>query len=192
MLGFAELSGLCWSLLALLGFAGLCCALLGFAGPCWALLGFAGLCKALLGFAGLCSALLAFTGFCWALLGFGLSWGRLRKASKSRAVHVFVDRCAFRSPARSGLIPSWRSWRLMLASWALLGPLFFVFGRICVRSGVLKRFFLILDRFWEDFGSISGGFWEYFSKIFGIFSENADLQNSCAHAVFRKGRALKN
>ena len=28
--------------------------------------------------------------------------------------------------------------------------------------------------------------------IFRIFFENADLQNSCAHAVFRKGRALKN
>ena len=136
MLGFV---GLCWALLgfaelcwALLVHAGFCWAFLGFAGPCWALLGFAGLCKALLGFAGLCSALLAFTGFCWALLGFGLSWGRLRKARQSRAVHVFVNRCAFRSPARSGLSAWWGQEGLMLASWALLGPLFFVFGRVCV------------------------------------------------------------
>ena len=86
-----------------MGFAGLYWALLGFAGPCWALMGFAGLCKTLLGVAGLCSALLAFTGFCLPLLGFGLNWGRFGKARKSRAVHVFVDRCAFRSPARSGL-----------------------------------------------------------------------------------------
>ena len=129
MLGFA---GLFW---LLLGFAGLCCALLGFAGPCWALLSFAGLCKALLGSAGLCSALLAFTGFCWALLGFGLSWGRFRKARQSRAVHVFVGRCAFRSPARSGLNVPWADlnagWGhvgLMLASSALLGPLFLFLG----------------------------------------------------------------
>ena len=140
--------------MSVLAFAGRSLALLCLAGPCWALLGFAGLCKALLGFAGLCSALLAFTGFCWALLGFGLSWGRLRKARKSRAVHVFVDRCAFRSPARSGLSGGLGHVGLMLASWALLGPLFLVFGRICVRSGVLKRFFSISDRFWDDFGSI--------------------------------------
>ena len=124
-------------------------------------MGFAGLCKTLLGFAGLCSALLAFTGFCWALLGFGLSWGRLWKARKSRAVHVFVDRCAFRSPARSGLNAPWADLNaglghvgLMLASWALLGSLFFIFGRVCVRSCVLKRFFLIAVRFGEDLGSI--------------------------------------
>ena len=80
---------------------------------------------------------------------------------------------------------------LMLGSWALLKPLFFVFGRICVQSGVFEQFFWISDRIWEDFGRIKGGFWD-FSKIFGIFFENADLQNSCAHAVFRKGRALKN
>ena len=34
---------------------------------------------------------------------FGESCGRLRKVKKSRVVHTFVDRCAFRSPARSGL-----------------------------------------------------------------------------------------
>ena len=91
-------------------------------------MGFVGFCKALLGFAGLCWALLAFTGFCWALLGFGLSWGRLRKARKSRAVHVLVDRCAFRSPARSGLSGGCGHVGLMLASWALLGALLGVLG----------------------------------------------------------------
>ena len=96
LLAFA---GLCW---ALLGPAGLCWALLGFAGLCWALLSFAGLCWSVLAFAGLCWVLLGLAEPCWLLLGFALSWGRLRKASKSRAVHVFVDRCAFRSPARSG------------------------------------------------------------------------------------------
>ena len=48
----------------------------------------------------------------------------------------------------------WDHVGLMLASWALLGPLFFVFGRICVSSGVLKRVFSISDRIWEDFGPI--------------------------------------
>ena len=152
-------AGLCWALLgfdglcwALLRFAGLCCALLAFAGLCWALLGLAGLSWALLGFAGLCWALLSFAGLCWSvlafaglcwvllglaepcwlLLGFGLSWGRLRKARKGRAVHVLVNRCAFRSPARSGLMPLGGLVGLMLASWASLGRLFLCFGRICV------------------------------------------------------------
>ena len=71
----------------------------------WPLMAFIGLCWPLLVFAGLCWPLLAFTGFCFVLLcwSFGISWGRFRTARKSRAVHVFVDRCAFRSPARSGL-----------------------------------------------------------------------------------------
>ena len=43
-----------------------------------------------------------------------------------------------------------------------------------------------------DFGRISEGFREDFSMIFRIFFESADLQNLCAHAVFRKGRALQN
>ena len=33
------------------------------------------------------------------------SWGKLRQAKKSMADHTFVHSCAFRSPARSGLIP---------------------------------------------------------------------------------------
>ena len=143
----------------------------------------------------LCWAVLDFACFYLLLLGFaGLSFklGRLRKAKQSRAVHVFVDRCALRSPARSGLNVGLGHVRLMLGSWAFWGQFFFVFGRICVRSGVLKGFFSISDRFWEDFGSIWEGIWEDFAKIFGIFFGNADLQNSCAHAVFRKGRAVKN
>ena len=64
----------------------------------------------------------------------GESWRKLGKAGGSNI-------CAFRSPARSGLIPSWGSWKPMLASWALLGPLFLLLGRICVRSGVLMQFF---------------------------------------------------
>ena len=58
------------------------------------------------------------------------------------------------------LIPSWGLFGLMLASWALLGPLFFVVGRICVRSGVLKRFFF-------DLGSILGGFWLDLGRFWG-------------------------
>ena len=143
LLGFAEL---CWDLLVCAGF---CWALLGFAGLCWALLGFAGLCKTLLGFAGLCSALLAFTGFCWALLGFGLSWGRLWKARKSRAVHVFVDRCAFRSPARSGLSgfkwwvgPCWAHVGILGASWTTF---FRFWAHLCFKWRFEAGFF--------DFGS---------------------------------------
>ena len=33
------------------------------------------------------------------------SWGKLRQAKKSMADHTFVHSCAFRSPARSGLMP---------------------------------------------------------------------------------------
>ena len=50
----------------------------------------------------------------------------------------------------------------------------------------------MFHRFWTKFRRISGGFWEVVSMIFRIFFENADLQNSCAHAVFRKGRAFEN
>ena len=32
------------------------------------------------------------------------SWGKLRQAKKSMADHTFVHGCAFRSPARSGLM----------------------------------------------------------------------------------------
>ena len=139
--------------------------MLGFAGPCWALLGFAGLCKALLGFAGLCSALLAFTGFCWALLGFGLSWGRFRNAKKRRAVHVFVDRCAFRSPARSGLIPSWGPWRplgrFLGHSWAFLGRLW---AHLCSKW----RF----EAFFFDLGSFWGGFWLDLGRLWGRFIDD--------------------
>ena len=55
-----------------------------------------------------------------------------------------------------------------------------------------ETIFLIFHRFFMDFGKISGEFSDDFSRIFQIFLENADLQNSCAHAVFRKGRAFKN
>ena len=58
--------------------------------------------------------------------------------------------------------------------------------------GNFYRFFSGFHRFSEDFGRISEGFREDFSMIFRIFFENADLQNSCAHAVFRKGRAFEN
>ena len=70
---------------------------------------------------------------------------------------------------------------------------FFVFfGPILSHDGIFYRFFWISHRFGVDFGSILEGFWEDFSMIFRIFLKNADLQNSCAHAVFRKGQALKN
>ena len=42
-----------------------------------------------------------------------------------------------------------------------------------------------------DFDSILEGFYKDFSMILRIFLKSADLQNSCAHAVFRKGRVLK-
>ena len=48
-----------------------------------------------------------------------------------------------------------------------------------------------MHRLFEDFGSIWGGFGDDFSKVLRIFFENADLQNSCAQAVFREGRALR-
>ena len=35
------------------------------------------------------------------------SWGKLRQAKKNMADHTFVHSCAFRSPARSGLIASY-------------------------------------------------------------------------------------
>ena len=54
------------------------------------------------------------------------------KPKKSVAAHTFVHSCAFRSPARSGLMALGGLVGLMLASWASLGPLFFCFGRICV------------------------------------------------------------
>ena len=63
----------------------------------------------------------------------------------------------------------------MGASWGTLGRSWVVFGRICVRSGVLKRFFLIWDRFGEDFGSIWGGFGDVLSTIFCIFIKIAIL-----------------
>ena len=52
--------------------------------------------------------------------------------------------------------------------------------------------FLIFHRFSMDSGWMFGRFSDNLSMIFRIFFENADLQNSCAHAVFRKGRACKN
>ena len=107
--------------------------------------------------------------------GFGESWGRPRKAKKNRAVHTFVYRCAFRSPTRSGLVGGAGHVGLVLASGTRLRQPFLVFGRICVRSGVLKRFFLIWDRFGEDFGSIWGGFGDVLSTIFCIFIKIAIL-----------------
>ena len=53
-------------------------------------------------------------------------------------------------------------------------------------------FFIDFFGFCIDLGSILTRFWKDFSKIFRIFLKSADLQNSCAHAVFRKGRVLKN
>ena len=63
------------------------------------------------------------------------------KPKKSVAAHTFVQSCAFRSPARSGLIPSWPSWKPLGQSWGALGRSWVVFGRTCVRSGVLTQFF---------------------------------------------------
>ena len=53
------------------------------------------------------------------------------------------------------------------------------------------RFLLDFFGFCVDFGRILGRFGEEFSMIFHIFSENADLQKYCAHAVFYRGRAFK-
>ena len=53
------------------------------------------------------------------------------------------------------------------------------------------RFLLDFFGFCVDFRRILGRFGEEFSMIFLIFSENADLQKYCAHAVFYRGRAFK-
>ena len=66
----------------------------------------------------------------------------------------------------------------------------YFFGSLS-HHGNFYRFFSGFHRFSEDFGRISEGFREDFSMIFRIFFESGDLQNSCAHAVFRKGRALE-
>ena len=51
----------------------------------------------------------------------GESWRKLGKAGGSNI-------CAFRSPARSGLIPSWGFWRPLGRSWGTLGALLGVLG----------------------------------------------------------------
>ena len=53
-------------------------------------------------------------------------------------------------------------------------------------------FFIDFFGFCIDLGSILTRFWKDFERICRIFLKSADLQNSCAHAVFRKGRALEN
>ena len=55
----------------------------------------------------------------------------------------------------------------------------------------LFRFLLDFSGFCMDLVNILGRFGEEFSMIFHIFSENADLQKYCAHAVFYRGRAFK-
>ena len=78
------------------------------------------------------------------------SWGKLRQAEKSLADDAFVHSCAFRSPARSGLMAlgaflgsKLGHVGLMLASWPPLGPLFLCFRCTCVRSCFLKQLFSI-------------------------------------------------
>ena len=81
----------------------------------------------------------------WAQLGKGgESFGKLKK---SRAVHTFVDRCAFRSPARSGLIPSWVICTLDFLNFLDLYPLFRFLGRFWALLGVLGRFLGFLGTF---------------------------------------------
>ena len=84
--------------------------------------------------------------------------------------------------------PCWTIFRTFLQFFTFFSH----FGRILSHHCIFYRFFLIFHRFWEDFGWIWGTCWQDFSKIFRIFLKIADLQNSCAHAVFRKGPALKN
>ena len=55
----------------------------------------------------------------------------------------------------------------------------------------LFRFLLDFSGFCMDLVNILGRFGEEFSMIFHIFSENADLQKYCAHAVFYRGRAFR-
>jgi hypothetical protein len=82
MLGFVGIVRICWDLLGLLEYVGICRDLSGFVAICWDLLGFAefvGISRDLLGFVGICWDLLGFVGICWDLnlLGFGIFF-RLR------------------------------------------------------------------------------------------------------------------
>ena len=82
---------------------------------------------------------------------------------------MLVKRCAFRSPARSGFNSIWGALGLILASWALLVPICFVFFEFWARLRSKLRFEAICF----DFGSILGGFWLDLGWIWGRFLEDS-------------------
>ena len=75
---------------------------------------------------------------------------------------AFFAKCAFRFPARSGLIPSWG---LLGISWALLGRSWAFLGRFWAYLCSKWRF----EAIFIDFSSILDGFGNDFSTIFRIF-----------------------
>ena len=99
---------------------------------------------------------------------------------------MLVDTCAFRFPARSGLIPSWgswgslgRSWGAVWHSWSSLGALMGVLEAFLVApvlSGAsFGQIWIDFEWFWEGFGRIWGWFLDVFSMIFWIIFENSDF-----------------
>ena len=83
---------------------------------------------------------------------------------------------------------------VLVLCWPIFNDFLIFFRIFWARWMHLKpssRFFIEIFRFFMDFERILGRFGEDFSMIYRISFKNADLQHSCAHAVFRKGRAVK-
>ena len=97
----------------------------------------------------------------WRKLGkAGKSWGKLTKANEGRTVQAFVDRCAFRSLARSGFEGTWGLLGALGGLLGALGGAFNALGFSWAGSWVLLgRFWSLLNvlgRSLVDFGSIWG------------------------------------
>ena len=114
---------------------------------------------------------------------------------------AFFAKCAFRFPARSGLIP-WvmdliPSWPLLGRSWALLnllGPRFLIFfacgAHLCSKwrfEAICFDFSSILDGFGRDFGTI-------FQRFFVFLLKSRFCENRCfspGKFLFLRIRAFK-
>ena len=118
---------------------------------------------------------------CWMECRMDLEW----KFSKP-------DRGTRRPPPQIISVLFGGSWGHVGLFFAIFHIFFSHFFGFLSHHGNFYRFSSGFHRFPSDFGRIWGGFFNDFLKNFQIFFKGADLQNSCAHAVFRRGRALKN